>query len=70
MRRVATSNVYEKENAMRRLVASSAVALLAVASVAWAADKVKSGLQVGESPGAFSVKDCTGPNDGRTLCYR
>lgn len=55
---------------MKRLVASSVVALLAMASVAWAAEKVKSGLQVGESPGAFNVKDCTGPNDGRTLCYR
>lgn len=54
---------------MKRLVVSSAVALLAVAGVAIAAD-LKSGLNVGESVGTFSVTDCTGPAQGKTLCYR
>ena len=34
------------------------------------AGELESGLQVGESPGAFYVKDVTGPNKGSTLCYR
>ena len=58
-----------KEHAMKRLVVSSAVALLAIAGAAIAAD-LKSGLNVGESVGTFSVTDCTGPNQGKTLCYR
>ena len=37
--------------------------------MAWAAD-VKSGLAVGEFVGAFDVKDCSGPSEGKTLCYR
>src|SRR5688572_31935019 len=42
---------------------------LFVASVAIAAT-VKSGLGAGESPAAFNVKDITGPNKGKSLCYR
>jgi hypothetical protein len=42
---------------------------VAVAGVAVAAD-LQSGLQVGESAGAFNVKDITGPNKGKSLCYR
>jgi hypothetical protein len=45
-------------------------AVLAVAGVAVAADAVKSGLGVGESPSPFNVKDITGPNKGTSLCYR
>ena len=43
-------------------------ALVAAASVAVA--DVKSGLQVGERPPAFNVRDITGPSAGDTLCYR
>ena len=43
-----------------------AAAMLAPASAA----ELKSGLQVGDRAGAFNVKDCTGPNKGRKLCYR
>ena len=52
-----------------RVVPSVALAALTVSAVVFAAD-VKSGLQVGDSAGAYNVKDCTGPNAGKTLCYR
>ncbi|MDR3635454.1 MAG: hypothetical protein P4L84_16735 [Isosphaeraceae bacterium] len=35
-----------------------------------AGDAVKSGLSVGEPVNAFLVDDITGPNKGKTLCYR
>jgi hypothetical protein len=44
-------------------------ALLIVSGLAIAA-AVKSGLGTGESPAAFNVKDITGPNKGKSLCYR
>ena len=53
---------------MKRIFAS-VFALLVVASVAVAAN-VKSGLEVGDSPAAFNVRDITGPKAGKTLCYR
>lgn len=31
---------------------------------------LKSGLQVGEHAGPFNVQDITGPNKGKSLCYR
>ena len=46
-----------------------AVALCVMAGAAVAAD-LASGLKVGESAGAFNVKDITGPNKGKSLCYR
>jgi hypothetical protein len=42
---------------------------VAVAGVVVAAE-LQSGLQVGEACGAFNVKDITGPNKGKSLCYR
>src|SRR5688572_30643953 len=44
-------------------------ALLVVSGFAIAA-AVKSGLGAGEAPAAFNVKDITGPNKGKSLCYR
>lgn len=38
-------------------------------SVAFA-EELKSGLAVGDSPGAFNVNDVTGPSKGTSLCYR
>lgn len=55
---------------MKKLVAAFAVAVFAFAGVVLAADSVKSGLPVGQSVPAFNVTDCTGPNEGKTLCYR
>lgn len=33
-------------------------------------DPVKSGLSIGDSVSPFDVEDITGPNKGKTLCYR
>jgi hypothetical protein len=47
------------------------IGLVVVAAGAIAmADAVKSGLAVGDHAGAFNVKDITGPNKGKSLCYR
>lgn len=56
---------------MKRFIAP-AFAFLAVAGLAIAGEKseVKSGLEAGESPNAFNVRDITGPSKGKTLCYR
>ena len=35
-----------------------------------AGDAVQSGLKPGESVSPFQVDDITGPNKGRSLCYR
>jgi hypothetical protein len=35
-----------------------------------AGDAVKSGLEPGSSVNPFDVEDITGPNKGKTLCYR
>ena len=43
--------------------------LMALVGVAIAAD-VKSGLDLGEKTTPFNVKDITGPNKGKSLCYR
>ncbi|MDA0808697.1 MAG: hypothetical protein O2983_03465 [Planctomycetota bacterium] len=56
---------------MNRLLASSVVLAIAAASaVSFAADGVKSGLQPNEKAGFFLVKDVTGPNKDKSLCYR
>lgn len=55
---------------MNRTWLASATLVCATFGAAWAADAPKSGLQVGDSTGAFNVRDITGPNKGRTLCYR
>src|SRR5262249_28658087 len=53
---------------MKKLIAGFCVAML-VGLVAQAAD-LESGLQPGEKVGAYNVKDITGPNAGKSLCYR
>lgn len=59
-----------------RTLTSYGLALAVVASVgvAVAAEKVKSGPQVGDSVGFFNVTKCGGADDGvkvgQTLCYR
>ncbi len=52
---------------MRMFLALTIVA--SAVSVGTAAD-IKSGLQVGEYPGAYYVADITGPKAGEKLCYR
>jgi hypothetical protein len=46
------------------------VASIVMVGVCLAGDAVKSGLKPGESVSQFDVDDITGPNKGRTLCYR
>ena len=60
---------------MRKVLALSTSALVVSAFVvgtvsAADAQGPKSGLQVGERAPAFDVQDITGPNKGKTLCYR
>ena len=54
---------------MKNVLVVASALLLAAATSANAGD-LKSGLQVGEFPGAFNVLDCTGPAKGKSLCYR
>jgi hypothetical protein len=54
---------------MHRLWIPAVVAVATMTGIAVAAD-LQSGLQRGASAGAFDVKDITGPNKGRSLCYR
>jgi hypothetical protein len=58
---------------MRSVLAWGASALVVSAVVvgtSLAADAPKSGLQVGDFATPFDVQDITGPNKGKTLCYR
>ena len=59
-----------EEMSMRNIMIPSALVVAALMSAPTMAEEVKSGLQVGDSAGAFNVKDCTGPNKGKSLCYR
>jgi hypothetical protein len=54
---------------MNRLIMMS-VAFACAAGAASAADPIKSGLQPGDAAVPFNVRDITGPNAGKTLCYR
>ena len=49
---------------------SAVVVSIAVVGTSLAGDAVQSGLKVGEAVNAFLVDDITGPNQGKTLCYR
>ncbi len=51
------------------LLAFSLTALVGVASLAAAEKLLKSGLQPGDKTSPFDVRDITGPNKGKTLCY-
>ena len=55
---------------MSRLLLPSAAIVCAVAGAAVAAEAIKSGLEVGDPAPPFNVRDVTGPNAGKTLCYR
>jgi hypothetical protein len=54
---------------MRCVVPSLALLAMSVGTLVAGAE-LKSGLEVGQKAGAFQVKDCTGPNKGKSLCYR
>lgn len=56
---------------MKSMVTLLSALLLSVSTLGVQAEEpVCSGLQVGDQPGAFQVKDITGPNKGKSLCYR
>lgn len=50
-------------------ISSLAVSLI-VMGTGFAGDAVQSGLKPGELVHPFNVDDVTGPNKGKTLCYR
>ncbi len=52
---------------MKNLLAGALVVALMGSVVA---AELESGLKVGTSPGAYNVKDITGPSAGKSLCYR
>jgi hypothetical protein len=49
---------------------SAMVVSIVLVGAARAGDEVKSGLAIGEFTSPFDVDDVTGPNKGKTLCYR
>jgi hypothetical protein len=49
---------------------SSVVVSIIVVGTSLAGDAVQSGLKPGEFVRPFNVDDVTGPNKGKTLCYR
>jgi hypothetical protein len=49
---------------------SAVVVSIVMVGTGRAGDAVTSGLKVGEFVQAFNVEDITGPNKGKTLCYR
>ena len=55
---------------MKRTLAFVFALTIAAAGLTAHAAELESGLKVGEQPGAFNVKDITGPNKGKSLCYR
>ena len=55
---------------MRQILGSSLALVVACAATIVNAGDLTSGLQVGDSAGAFNVKDVTGPRKGTSLCYR
>ncbi len=54
---------------MRRILSVAFVASAMFAGALIAAE-LKSGLQPGEPLPAYTVRDCTGPSEGKSLCYR
>jgi hypothetical protein len=54
---------------MRCVVPSLALLAMSVGTLAAGAE-LKSGLEVGQPAAPYQVKDCTGPNKGKSLCYR
>jgi hypothetical protein len=49
---------------------SSVVVSIIVVGTSLAGDAVQSGLKPGDLVSPFNVDDITGPNKGKTLCYR
>jgi len=55
---------------MKSLLTLSVALMFVAASSLVSAAELNSGIEVGGRPGAYTVNDCTGPNAGKSLCYR
>ena len=55
---------------MKRLLTLTVALMFVAAGSFSSAAELKSGIEVGGRPGAYTVNDCTGPNAGKSLCYR
>ncbi|MFO0912379.1 MAG: hypothetical protein U0795_05455 [Pirellulales bacterium] len=55
---------------MKKMWTLASVVLLFSFAFAAVAAELQSGLKVGDEVGAFEVTDVTGPNKGKSLCYR
>ncbi len=55
---------------MKQVFAPLAVAMAAMLAANAMAEDIRSGPDVGSFVSPFDVKDCTGPAEGTTLCYR
>jgi hypothetical protein len=65
--------VHPQEKLMRFRFAtgiSAVVVSIVMVGTGLGGDAVKSGLKPGEPVNSFNVDDITGPNEGKTLCYR
>lgn len=49
---------------------SAVVVSIVAVGTSFAGDPVSSGLEPGDFVAPFDVDDITGPNKGKTLCYR
>jgi hypothetical protein len=49
---------------------SAVVVSIVAVGISFAGDAVESGLKIGDAVNPFDVDDITGPNKGKTLCYR
>ena len=49
---------------------SAVVVSIVMVGTSFAGEPVKSGQKVGDAVSPFDVEDITGPNKGKTLCYR
>ncbi|MFO0890159.1 MAG: hypothetical protein U0790_13595 [Isosphaeraceae bacterium] len=49
---------------------SAMVVSIVMVGASRAGDEIKSGPAIGEFASPFDVDDVTGPNKGKTLCYR
>lgn len=55
---------------MKRLLSLTVALMLVAAGSISIAAELKSGMEIGDRVGAYTVNDCTGPSAGKSLCYR
>ncbi len=55
---------------MKRLLSLTVALMLVAAGSISTAAELKSGIEIGGRVGPYTVNDCTGPNAGKSLCYR